>query len=425
MKVLVVGSGGREHALTIGISKSPSLDRLFVMPGNAGTDEIAENTPGNPENPIEVLEFVKKEKIDLVVVGPEMPLVLGLADLLREEKKLVFGPSSDAARIEGSKVFAKELMTQYRIPTGKARIFSDFNLTKSYIENLKLPIVIKADGLAAGKGVVIARNHEEAEDAAYSMLIEKRFGDAGKKILVEEFLTGEEVSFFVLTDGKELLPLTSAQDYKRVYDGDEGPNTGGMGSYAPCPWMKNEMIDETLEKIFEPVIYALKKEGHLYQGVLYGGLIRTDDDSLKVLEFNCRFGDPESQVIIPLIEGDFLGVLASVAEGDLKKAPKIRLSKKKAVTVVLASGGYPENYRTGFEISGLEKASSMKEVIIFHAGTKRIGGKVVTSGGRVLNVTAVAPTYADARKKAYEAASYIFFENMHYRKDIAERVMNH
>lgn len=423
MRVLVVGSGGREHALTYGINKSASFDRLFVMPGNAGTGEIAENIPGNPENPIEVLEFVKKEKIDLIVVGPEMPLVLGLADLLREEKKLVFGPSSDAARIEGSKVFAKELMSRYRIPTGKARIFSDFNLTKSYIANLQHPIVIKADGPAAGKGVVIAKDYEQAEDAAYSMLIENKFGDAGKKILVEEFLEGEEVSFFVLTDGKELLPLTSAQDYKRAYDGDEGPNTGGMGSYTPCPWMEDKMIDETIEKIFEPVIYALEKEGHLYQGVLYGGLIRTSDNGLKVLEFNCRFGDPESQVIIPLIEGDFLGALTSVAEGNLKRAPKIGLSKNKAVTVVLASGGYPENYRTGFEISGLEKASSIKDVIIFHAGTRRVGGKVTTSGGRVLNVTAVAPTYAEARKKAYEAASRIFFENMHYREDIAERVM--
>lgn len=425
MKVLVIGSGGREHALAYGIQKSASLDRLFVMPGNAGTDEIADNVPGNPENPIEVLEFVKKEKIDLVVVGPELPLVLGLADLLREENKLVFGPSSDAARIEGSKAFAKELMVRYKVPTGKARVFSDFELARAYIERLQPPIVIKADGLAAGKGVIIAKNHEDAVDAAYSMLIEKKFGDAGKKILVEEFLEGEEVSFFILSDGKELMPLTSAQDYKRAYDKDEGPNTGGMGSYAPCPWMENKMIDETMEKIFEPIIYALKKEGCPYQGVLYGGLIRTNDNYLKVLEFNCRFGDPEAQVIVPLIEGDFLGVLASVAEGDLKKAPKISFSHNKAVTVVLASGGYPENYRTGFEISGLEKASSVDGVIISHAGTRKEGGKIVTSGGRVLNVTAIAPTFAEARKKAYEAASYIFFENMHFRKDIAERVVHY
>lgn len=422
MKVLIVGSGGREHALAWKIAQSSSLDQLFVLPGNAGTALIANNTPGNHENVSEVVEFVKKENIDLTIVGPEAPLKAGLADALKKEKKLVFGPTAGAARIESSKAFSKELMVRLGVPTGRAKIFSDFRQAQEYILDLVPPIVIKADGLCGGKGVIIAKSTQDALSSAHKIMVEKMFGDAGNKILVEEYLEGEEVSFFALTDGKNSLVLPSAQDYKRAYDGDEGPNTGGMGSHSPCPWMTKELSEHVIDTIIEPIIYGLKKEGYPYQGVLYGGLIKTDGE-LKVLEFNCRFGDPEAQALLPLIEGDLLGVFASVAEGNLSNAPCFSISEKRAVTVVIASGGYPDKYPTGFEISGLERASSLPETFIFHAGTRLSAGKVVTAGGRVLSVTGLGKTFHIARKMAYNSASLIFFENMHMRKDIGERVM--
>ena len=422
MKVLVVGSGGREHALAWRLANSPSVGRLYVAPGNAGTAQIADNVPLSAEDIPSLVAFVAEEKIDLTVVGPEAPLVAGLVDALSQEGRLAFGPTARAAAIEGSKVFSKELMLRYGVPTGQARTFTAFDVARAYIETLEPPIVVKADGLAAGKGVVVARSVDEAVEAARQMMVEKKFGTAGEKILVEEFLDGEELSFFVLTDGRELLPLTSAQDYKRAYDGDEGPNTGGMGSYSPCPWLDASLVEHVLEKIFEPVVYALAREGYPYRGVLYGGLIRTAD-GIKVLEFNCRFGDPETQAIMPRLETDLAAVLASAAEGDLRNAPRLNVSDSPVVTVVLASGGYPESYRTGFVISGLEKARSVPDVQVFHAGTKWRGNEIVTAGGRVLNVTARGETFAEARKRAYEAASYIFFENMYYRKDIALRVL--
>jgi phosphoribosylamine--glycine ligase len=422
MKVLVVGSGGREHALAWRLANSPSVGRLYVAPGNAGTAQIADNVPLSAEDIPSLVAFVAEEKIDLTVVGPEAPLVAGLVDALSQEGRLAFGPTARAAAIEGSKVFSKELMLRYGVPTGQARTFTAFDVARAYIETLEPPIVVKADGLAAGKGVVVARSVDEAVEAARQMMVEKKFGTAGEKILVEEFLDGEELSFFVLTDGHELLPLTSAQDYKRAYDGDEGPNTGGMGSYSPCQWLDASLVEHVLEKIFEPVVYALAREGYPYRGVLYGGLIRTAD-GIKVLEFNCRFGDPETQAIMPRLETDLAAVLASAAEGDLRNAPRLNVSDSPVVTVVLASGGYPESYRTGFVISGLEKARSVPGVQVFHAGTKWRGNEIVTAGGRVLNVTARGGTFAEARKRAYEAASYIFFENMHYRKDIALRVL--
>lgn len=423
MRVLVLGSGGREHALTWKISQSPSCDEIFVMPGNGGTASIAENISDNPENHDEVLKAVKKVKADIVVVGPEAPLVNGVADFLEQEKIPVFGPRANAARIEGSKAFAKELMQKYGVPTGKARIFSDPVSAKSYIETISPPIVVKADGLAAGKGVIIAKTKEEAIDAIEIIMVQKKFGAAGSKVLIEEFLEGEEVSYFVITDGTEIVPLTSAQDYKRAFDNDEGPNTGGMGSYSPFPKMTKEEEEEVIEKIFEPVIFALKKEGYPYRGTLYGGLIKTEE-GYKVLEFNCRFGDPETQVVLPRIEGDFLGLIAAASEGNLKNAPSVKISDKKALTVVLASKGYPEKYETGYEISGLESIDD-PSVVVFHAGTKAENGKVVTAGGRVLNVTALADTFKEAREKAYGAVSNIYFENMYFRKDIGERVLRY
>lgn len=421
MRVLVIGGGGREHALSWRISQSPTCSSIYILPGNAGTESIGENLPGNPENPAEILAAAKKVRPDLVVVGPEAPLVKGAADLLREEGFLVFGPSRSASMIEGSKVFAKKLMLDYGVPTAKARIFSSPQAAIEFARNANPPIVVKADGLCAGKGVIIAKDHEETERAINLIMVDRRFGDAGKSVLIEEFLEGEEVSYFIITDGREIAPLSSAQDYKRAYDNDEGPNTGGMGSYSPFPKMTREEEESVIEKIFEPVLYALKKEGAVYVGTLYGGLIKTES-GYKVLEFNCRFGDPEAQVVLPRIEGDFLGLLAAAAEGNLANAPKITISDKKALTVVLASGGYPEKYETGFEIQGIENAER-SGVIVFHAGTKKADGKILTAGGRVLNITAVGSTFDEVRQKVYEAVSKIRFENMHYRKDIGRRVI--
>lgn len=421
MKVLVVGSGGREHALAWRLKNSSSCDRVYTMPGNAGTLKVGENLPGNAEDPEDILKAALKIKADLVVIGPEMPLANGAADLLRNEGVLVYGPSRAASMIEASKAFAKELMQKYGIPTGKAEIFSDYETALRYLENLNPPVVVKADGLAAGKGVVVARTIEEAKKAVYSIMVEKKFGPAGNKVLIEEYLEGQEVSFFVITDGKRLIPLTSAQDYKRAYDNDQGPNTGGMGSYSPFPLMTEKEESELLDRIFIPVIEAMNRQGFPYSGTLYGGLIKTGD-GFKVLEFNCRFGDPETQVILPRIEGDFCGLLAAAAEGNLDAAPEITISPQKALTVVLASGGYPEKYETGFEISGLDEAEK-EDIIVFHAGTKIKDGKIITAGGRVLNVTAVAPTFKEARNKAYKAVEKIHFEKMHYRKDIGKRVI--
>lgn len=420
MKVLVLGSGGREHALAWRIRNSSSCTAVYILPGNAGTEQIGENLPGNPENASDVIEAAKKVRADIVVVGPEAPLVKGVSNALREEGYLVFGPSSQAAMIEGSKAFAKQLMEKYGVPTGKAVIFDDSNQAFEYVSTLQPPIVIKADGLCGGKGVIIAKTVDEAKEAVQKIMVEKKFGDAGNKILVEEFLTGEEVSYFVITDGNEIVPLTSAQDYKRAYDNDEGPNTGGMGSYSPFPKMTQKEEEEVIEKIFEPILYAMKKNGTPYVGALYGGLIKTQE-GYKVLEFNCRFGDPETQVVLPRIGGDFLGVLAAAAEGNLKNAPKTEILSDRALTVVLASGGYPEEYKTGYEIYGLEEAE--KEVLVFHAGTKRENGKVLTAGGRVLNVTALAPSFKEAREKVYKAVEKIYFKDMHFRKDIGRRVL--
>lgn len=420
MRVLLLGSGGREHALAWKISLSSGCDRLYIMPGNGGTEKLGENVPGNPENPQEVLDVARKINAQLVVVGPEAPLVNGVSDVLAEEGFLVFGPAADAAMIEGSKAFAKELMNRYGVPTARAQTFSDPESAKSYIKNQRVPIVVKADGLAAGKGVIIARSHEEAEKAIDEVMVNKKFGKAGDRVVIEEFLEGEEVSYFVITDGKEIIPLTSAQDYKRAYDNDEGPNTGGMGSYSPYPKLTKDEEEQIISEIFEPVIYALSKEASPYKGTLYGGLIKTQD-GFKVLEFNCRFGDPETQVVLPRIDGDFLGALYLAAEGNLSQAEPLKINEKKALTVVLASGGYPEKYETGYEIEGIEDAEK-GGVIVFHAGTKLENGKILTSGGRVLNVTALADSFREAREVAYQAIKKIRFEKMHFRKDIGERV---
>ncbi len=417
MKVLVVGGGGREHVLGWKISQNPALEEIYFLPGNGGTLGLGENLPGNPLDLESVVCLAEEKRIDLTVVGPEAPLVAGLVNAFEKKGLRIFGPRKEAALIEGSKVFAKKLLEKYGIPSGKAEIFADYYEAVDYLKKADFPLVVKADGLAEGKGVTVCQTYDEAVKALADCFLEKRFGEAGSRVLIEEYLEGEEFSLFVLTDGENVLPLLPAQDYKRVYDGDQGPNTGGMGSYAPPPFVTEEVKAEAVEKIACPVVRALKKEGREYKGLLYCGLILTEE-GVKVLEFNCRFGDPESQAILPLLESDLLEVMLSVIEGNFRN---YTLNWKEAVgvTVVLASGGYPLSYQTGFEIKGLEEARKVEGVEIFQAGTRKGDGKLLTAGGRVLNVTAVGKDFAEARERAYQAVDKISFEGMHYRRDIA------
>lgn len=417
MRVLVIGAGGREHVLGWKISQNPALEEIYFLPGNGGTLGLGENIPCNPLDLESVVCLAEEKRIDLTVVGPEAPLVAGLVDVFEKKGLKIFGPRKEAALIEGSKVFAKKLLEKYGIPTGKAKVFDDYQEAVEHLKGADFPLVVKADGLAEGKGVTVCQTYEEAVKALGDCFLKKRFGEAGSQVLIEEYLEGEEFSLFVLTDGENVLPLLPAQDYKRVYEGDQGPNTGGMGSYAPPPFVTEEVKAEALEKVARPVIEAMKKEGREYKGLLYCGLILTSQ-GVKVLEFNCRFGDPESQAILPLLESDLLEVMLSVVEGNFRN---YKLNWKKAVglTVVLASRGYPLSYQTGFEISGLEEAKKIEGVEIFQAGTRRENGKLVTAGGRVLNVTAVGKDFNEARERVYKAIGRISFEGMHFRKDIA------
>ncbi len=417
MKVLIIGGGGREHTLGWKIAQNPALEEIYFLPGNGGTAILGENIPFNPLDLEKIVGFAEEKRIDLTVVGPEAPLVAGLVNVFEKRGLKIFGPRKEAALIEGSKVFAKNLLKKYGIPTGEAEVFSEYEKAIDFLKSADFPLVVKADGLAEGKGVTVCQTFEEAVKALDDCFLTKRFGDAGSKVLIEEYLEGEEFSLFVLTDGEEILPLLPAQDYKRVYDGDRGPNTGGMGSYAPLFFVTEEVKTEAIEKIARPVVQAMKEEGREYKGLLYCGLILTSQ-GVKVLEFNCRFGDPETQAILPLLESDLLEIMLSIVEGNFRN---YNLDWKKAVclTVVLASKGYPFSYQTGFEIKGLEEAKKIEGVEIFQAGTRREGGKVFTAGGRVLNVTAVGDNFVEARAKAYKAVEKINFEGMHYRKDIA------
>ena len=423
MRILLIGGGGREHALAWKLVQSPNVEKLYAAPGNPGMALLqkCECINLNVDDLEGVADYAEEKSIDLTVVGPEAPLVAGLADVFKRRGLPVFGPSKAAAQLEGSKAFSKELMAKYNIPTAFFKICEDIEAAKAYVEEKGAPIVVKADGLAAGKGVVVAMTKQEALDAIDDMMGDHKFGAAGARVVLEEYMEGEEASLLAFTDGKTVVPMIAAQDHKRVFDGDEGPNTGGMGTYAPAPVMTDILRLKATELVLKPVVAAMAKEGTPYQGCLYAGLM-IKGDSVKVVEFNCRFGDPETQVVLPLLDGDLAEIMLACATGTLDKV-EVAWHDKAAVCVVMASGGYPESYEKGKEITGLAAAEEDKDVVVFHAGTKEADGKIVTSGGRVLGVTAVDASIKAARDRAYVAVEKIAFEKNFYRKDIAWRAL--
>jgi len=421
-RVLVIGSGGREHTLVWKIKQSPQVEKIYCAPGNAGTALDGENVNVPVAAPFAVLaEWAKRERIDLTVVGPEQPLVDGLADVFAARGLRVFGPVAAAARIEGSKCFAKEIMTAAGIPTGAAERFKSSAEAIDYIHTRTTPIVVKADGLAAGKGVSICPDYRTAEHAIREALDLGRFGSAGKTVLIEEYLDGEEASILAVVGGGKLVCLPASQDHKRACDGDQGPNTGGMGAYSPAPVVTPEMEQRIIEEILESTVAELARRGIPYCGVLYAGLMITADGP-KVIEYNCRFGDPETQAVLPRVKTDLVEMLEAAIDGDLDSI-SLEIDPRPAVCVVVASGGYPESYEKGKIIRGLELAGDMRDVVVFHAGTKMDKGKVVTSGGRVLGVTGLGNNIQQAVDTAYQGVRKISFEKMFYRKDIAHRAL--
>jgi phosphoribosylamine--glycine ligase len=421
VKVLLVGGGGREHALAWKLAQSPRLRSLVAAPGNPGIAAHADCIPVKDSAIDDLVALALRERPDLVVVGPELPLSLGLADRLRECGVPVFGPGSASARIESSKAFAKELMARHRIPSAAFRTFADAGAARAYCRRIGAPLVIKADGLAAGKGVMVCRSLDEADLAVSQCLEAGAFGEAGRLILVEEFMEGEEVSFFALSDGATALPLASAQDHKTVSDGDRGPNTGGMGAYSPAPVLDPAMEERVMRDIVRPVIGAMAREGCPYQGVLYVGLMMTAEGP-RVVEFNCRFGDPECQAILPRLDQDLLPLLEAVAVARALPS-SVAWKPDASVCVVAASGGYPGAYSTGLPIAGIEEAGRVPGATVFHAGTARSDGRLLTAGGRVLGVQALGKDIREAVVRAYDAIARISFEGMHYRRDIARRAV--
>jgi phosphoribosylamine--glycine ligase len=417
MRILVVGGGGREHALTWKLWQSPHVERVFCAPGNGGTSEIAENVPISAGDLEALVRFAKENRIDLTVVGPDDPLVAGIVDLFAAAKLRVFGPTKSAARLEGSKIFAKELMRAQRIPTAEARTFCDSREALNYCERLKFPVVIKTDGLALGKGVIIAPDAATGRSAINEMMTEGRFGDAGRRIVIEDFLDGPECSLHAFVDGSDYRLLESARDHKRALDGDQGPNTGGMGAFSPANNWNDKLQSQFETEIMQPLLRALLQEGITFRGLLYPGLIITTDGP-RVLEFNCRFGDPETQALLPRMKSDLLPLLEATIDGNVDKCA-IDWDTRAAVTVVLASAGYPGKYEAGKIISGLDDAAKLEDVQIFHAATKRAKGEVKTAGGRVLAITGLGSSLEGARARAYEGVSRIHFENCHFRRDIA------
>ena len=418
MKVLIVGSGGREHALAWKIAKSPRVEKVFCAPGNGGTRLAAENVPLAETDLAGLADFAEKEKIGLTVVGPEVPLTMGLADEFERRGLRVFGPSKKAAEIEGSKVFAKEFMGRHRIPTGRFRVTDNFDQARKILASgeFGFPVVLKADGLAAGKGVVVCPTAQKAEETAGEMLVQKKFGPAGRRIVIEEFLRGREVSFIVVTDGLRVQPLVTAMDHKAAYDGDKGPNTGGMGAISPSPLMTEKLYEEIMAAVIMPAVTRLLEEGRKFKGVLYAGLMITAEGP-KVLEFNGRFGDPETQPQMVRLESDLVDLLEAAVDGDLLRA-EVRWSPKPSGCVVVASGGYPLHYEKGKIVSGLAEAETVAGVSVFHAGTKYENSQYLTTGGRVLGVCASGDTLAGAMGRIYEACQKIYFEAMYYRRDI-------
>jgi phosphoribosylamine--glycine ligase len=417
LKILIVGGGAREHAIVWKLAQSPKVKQIYIAPGNAGTAQIAQNINISATDIESLAKVAKEKKIDLTIVGPEAPLANGIVDEFQARGLQIFGPTKAAAQIESSKIFAKELMQKYNIPCAKSASFSSYNKAREYLKQQKLPIVVKADGLASGKGVTVASTIEQALSALSDIMETKVFGAAGDKVLIEEKLEGKEMSAFAFTDARTVIPMASACDYKPVFDGDRGPNTGGMGSYSPPHFLTPELAKTVSETIMQPAVKALNEEGSPYSGVLYGGLM-VKGDSPKVMEFNARLGDPETQVVLPLLKTDLLDIILGVINKSLDQIT-IDWSNDACVGVVMASAGYPGSYKKGFPITGWEKLD--KDILVFHAGTDfDPDGKIVTSGGRVLTVVATGSTIAKAREKVYNNISRLHFEGCHYRKDIAK-----
>ena len=421
MKILIVGGGGREHAMAWKLSQSQKVDKIYCTPGNAGIAELAECIEVAPDDFGALLDFVKYEWVDLTIVGPEDPLSKGIVDVFEKEGRRILGPTKAAAMLESSKVFAKDFMRRYRIPTAEYKVFSSYIHAEDHVRMMGAPIVIKADGLAAGKGVIVASTVDEAIDALRLIMKDRAFGDAGDRVVVEKCLQGEEASFMVFTDGETIVPMVSSQDHKRVFDGDTGPNTGGMGAYSPAPIITPEFEKEIIDTIMRPVIEGMKSEGIKYKGILYAGLM-IENNKASVLEFNCRLGDPETQPVLSRLDTDLLDICLALTDGKLSEL-EVRWKPEPAVCVVLASKGYPGKYAKGDVIEGLEAAKKIAGVTVFHAGTAFSGNNVVTNGGRVLGVTALGDDIRSAKAKAYEAIEKIHFDGMHYRKDIADRAL--
>ncbi|ADI83452.1 phosphoribosylamine--glycine ligase [Geobacter sulfurreducens] len=421
MKVLVIGGGGREHALVWKIAQSPLVSKVYCAPGNPGIGLIAENVSLAVDDLDGLAAFATEQSIDLTVVGPELPLSLGIVDRFEEKGLLIFGARRNAAIIEASKAFSKDLMKKYQVPTAAYDVFTEVEPAVAFIDRVGVPIVVKADGLAAGKGVIIAHTREEAVGAVTDMLSGNAFGDAGSRVVIEEFLTGEEASFLAFTDGKNIIPLASAQDHKAVFDGDTGPNTGGMGAYSPAPVVTPAIHDKVMAEVMRRTVDGMAAEGRPYRGVLYAGLM-INGDQVKTLEFNARFGDPECQPLLMRMKSDIVPVLLAVARGDLSGI-ELEWHDKAAVCVVMAAGGYPADYRKGDEIRGLEDAARMEDLFVFHAGTSRKDGRIVTSGGRVLGVTALGATVGEAIDRAYRGVQAISWDGVHYRTDIGAKAL--
>ncbi len=421
MKVLVIGSGGREHALVWKVAQSPLVSKVYCAPGNPGIGMIAENVPLKVDDLPGLLAFAQREEIGLTVVGPELPLSLGIVDLFEEYGLTIFGARRNAAIIEASKAFAKDLMKKYRIPTAAYEVFTDVEPAVAFIDRVGVPIVIKADGLAAGKGVIIAQTREEAVATVTDMLSGNAFGEAGSRVVIEEFLRGEEASFLAFTDGKNIIPLASAQDHKAVFDGDQGPNTGGMGAYSPAPVVTPSIHAKAMDEVMRRAVDGMAAEGRPYRGVLYAGLM-IDGEHVKTLEFNARFGDPECQPLLMRMKSDIVPILLAVAQGDLGGLA-VEWHDKAAVCVVMASKGYPGDYAKGDVITGLDATAGIGELFVFHAGTALRDGKVVTNGGRVLGVTALGTTVREAIDRAYRGVAAIAWEGAHFRRDIGAKAL--
>jgi phosphoribosylamine--glycine ligase len=417
MRILVVGSGGREHTLAWKLAQSPQVDALFVASGNGGTAEIAQNVDIPATDLPALVDFAQRNQIDLTVVGPEAPLVAGMVDTFNEAGLRAFGPTRAAAQLEGSKAFSKRFMIEEGIPSGVGAIFRDYDVARAYLRGQEPPVVVKASGLAAGKGVAVCTTMEEAEEALHRTMVERVFGDAGDEVLIEDCLAGEEASLLAFCDGQTVVPMIPARDYKRVGDGDAGPNTGGMGCYAPSPHLPPELVEEAHGRVLQPTVDGMRGRGTPYVGVLYAGLMLTDR-GMRVLEFNCRFGDPETQVLLPLLENDLVDIFLACIAGRLDEID-VRWKPTHAVCVVKASGGYPGPYEKGKAITGTGEADALPDTVVFHAGTRIQDGKLVTAGGRVLAVTSTGSTLKEARAKAYEGIARIDFEGAQNRSDIA------